>query len=399
MNKKDYIWIFNEAALGSGVNGTFSLEYHIPAAKLKVDPTNLVGSRLWLVIRNNNDSYLYAMLTPSTIELYEDGKYRDDYLLNSEAFSSVRFLPRYDSRGPWELSAFSGDEEIRSCTEAEETILRELINKNRRVGFAQPSRAVLESVPTTSYDDLEHSVPDQLASTLRTVAFGDVSQVRSFPESISAFGGVALSILKSTHPALSETEMVRLIASLDPMAKVANEPQKFRQEVGRALSSLPPIVDTFLEEIDPEKISPRKFVAHTPNLSQDWLDKTNKAEKAHESILKDVVLRMKSKGFKTKKSNSFDLFAESGDSRLLFEVKSSTEDNAVSQGEKGIIQLLRYSIALSKSSDFEGVRFLLLLQAAAQPGVIDYLSNMAKMRSGHSVFMDLNHQVFRGYNA
>ena len=51
---KDYIWIFNTAALASGINGAFSLEYHIPGSKMKVDPQELVGSRVWLIVRDGS---------------------------------------------------------------------------------------------------------------------------------------------------------------------------------------------------------------------------------------------------------------------------------------------------------------------------------------------------------
>lgn len=377
MTKNDYVWIFNEAALGSGVDGTFSLEYHIPCAKLKVDPADLTGSRLWLVMKSGSESFLYAMLAPSAIELYEEGKYKDDYLLNSEVFLSVRFLPRHESRESWRLASFQGEEEIRECIHTEQSLFKELIDRNHRVSFAPPSRAVLESVPRTTFNDLERAVPDQIMSTLRTVAFGDVSRTRSFPDSISALGGVTLAILKSVYPQLKEAEAVSLIAALDPMAKTMDTTEKSRQDVLRVLSSLPPVVDTFLEEIDPDKISPRSFVARTSSYSSKWLDKTNDAEQAHERILKDLVLRLRNRGFKVYKSRSFDVFAEKLGARFLWEVKSANGLNSVAQGERGVVQLLRYSMALS-NDDLSDVNFLLLLQDSDQPAVRHYLSKMAE---------------------
>jgi hypothetical protein len=112
------------------------------------------------------------------------------------------------------------------------------------------------------------------------------------------------------------------------------------------------------------------------NLS-DWLDKTNNAEETHEKILKDVVLNMKDKGFQTLKSRSFDLFTRKSENQILWEIKSTNTYNSVSQGEKGIIQLLRYAIAMSQGN-FSGVKFNLLLQNSNQPAIIQYLSRMAK---------------------
>ncbi len=379
---KDFIWIFNSAALGSGIDGAFSLEYHVPAARMKVAPASIVGSRMWLVLRDGNESFLYGLLNPSAIELYQEGKYKDDFLVHCEPFSSLRLLPRRESRDPWSVSS-GEDSDIRECTEAEAAKFSEMVRANHRVSFAAPTRAVTDVIPKTAFADLEHAVPDQLMSTLRTIAFGDVFRPRSMPDSISAFGAVALAILKSTHPHLNEADVVSLLAALDPMAEDdAPELMKDPEIILKVLSSLPPVVDTFLEEIDPDKISPRTFVAQAKDSSLEWLDKTNDAEQAHEQILKDLVLYLKSHGFKVYKTRSFDLFAEKSGAKFLWEIKSANGRNSVPQGEKGIVQLLRYSTALSDAA----VKFLLVLQDSGQPAVQQYLSKMAG-RAGSELWL------------
>lgn len=385
MTKKNHIWIFNAAALGNGTDGAFSLEYHIPATKLKVDPKALVGSRVWLVMKDGSENFLYATITPSVIEIYQEGRYKDDLLLTAEAFFSIRFLPRHESRDPWNLPSLSGDEEIRECTDAEHSTFQEIVERNNRISFSPPSRTVLESVPRTAFTDLEHAVPDQLTSILRTVALGDVARTRSYPDEISVFGGIALTILKITCPEIKEADMVALIAALDPMAKMNDAPEESQQEILTTLSSLPPVVDTFLEEIDPDKISPRTFVAGIQNFSSEWIDKTNNAEQAHEQILKDLTLHLRDKGFKVYKSRSFDLFAEKAGERLLWEIKSAHGLNSVAQGEKGIVQLLRYSTALSGDT-WKGVSFSLLLQDSGQTAIQQYLAKMGE-RAGVDLWL------------
>lgn len=373
---KNYIWTFKTTALASGLNGAFSLEYHINRSKLKVAPEILVGSRIWLVVKSGSDSFLYAFLAPSVIELYQEGQYKDDFLLRCEPFASVRLLPRQESLDPWRLP-FEGDEEIRECTVAELSTLFELISKNERMSFALPSRALIESVPPTAFSDLEHAVPEQLMSTLRIISFGDASRSRSLPESISALGGIALMILKETHPHLKEVDIINLLTALDPLAGAGGGRLKQPEDVLGSLTLLPPIVDTFLEELDLAKIAPRIFVAKTSDQSLNWFDKTNDAEREHERILKELAFALKSKGFKVFKTRSFDLFAEKGSTRLLWEIKSASGSNSVSQGEKGIVQLLRYSTALSDEI-LKNLRLLLLLQSSEQRAVHQYLSRMAK---------------------
>lgn len=373
---KDFIWIFNSAALGSGIDGGFSLEYHISAARMKVAPEALVGSRVWLVLRDGNESYLYGFLSPSVIELYQEGKYKGDFLVQCEPFSSVRLLPRLESRAPWSLPRIE-DTDIRECTQVEAVKLAEVVRANQRVSFAGPSRGMTDAIPKTAFVDLEHAVPDQLMLTLRMVAFGDISRPRSVPDSVSAFGAVVLSILKITHPQFNKADVIALLARLDPFSGQAEGGiTRSPEEIMRALSSLSPIVDTFLIEIDPDKISPRTFVARATSSTLEWLDKTNGAEQAHETIVKDVVLYLKSRGFKTYKTRSFDLFAKKGDIKFLFEIKSANSFNSMAQGEKGILQLLRYSIVLTREKS-QNIRSVVLLQDSGQLAVQEYLSKMA----------------------
>lgn len=387
MPKNDYIWTFNSAALIPGLNGPFSFEYHVPKLKLKVAPDELLDSRLWLVIRISNENFLYGFLSPTSIERYEEGSYKNDFLLASNPFSSIRFLPRDESHAPWLLPSFSNEEELRECTDAEQSLLLETLNRNYRVSFSPPSSSVLGTIPKTIYQDLEHAVPDQLMNTLRAVSFGDISRSQSFPSSLSAIGGVALSVLRLANPKLDTTEAVNLLTALDPLPAKTGTRQKTAKEAMEILSTLPPLVDTFLQEIDPEKIVPRTFVSHFRGNSSDWLNKTNDAEENHERILKDVVLYMKSKGLKVFKSRSFDLFTEIPKKGLLWEIKSANSQNSVSQGEKGIIQLLRYAIALSDRGS-QAITFILLLQFSAEKGVLRYLSKMAKSAGVELWFYD-----------
>lgn len=380
MSKRDYIWAFKSDALTSGPNEPFSLEYHVSGSHLKVAPEDLVGSRTWLVMKENGSSFLYAVIVPSSLEQYQEGLYKDDFLISANAFCSMRFLPRQESKTPWLLpSSFDEEEGIRECTEAEKLSFADLLSKNHRSSFAPLRRTITDQIPRTEFKELQLSVPDQLAAVLRLTSFGDLSRPQTFPSAVSVFGGLALEILKQTQPEVDWPAAVELMALLDPMSQRQDKGSKLKslEETSEALRSLPPLIDTFLEEIDPEKIAPRIFVARSKDVSLDWLDKTNYAEESHERILKDVVLELKKKGYKTMKSRSFDLVAEKTGTRLLFEIKSSNKNNLVAQAEKGIVQLLRYSTAISERS-LEGARSLLLLQNSGSHLALTHLSKMAE---------------------
>lgn len=386
MKIEEFIWVFNETELSSGIDGPFSLDYHLPSARLGVAPGRLVGSRIWLVVKRGERFFLYAFISPSSLEMYQEGKYQGDFLLRTEPLSSVRLLPRKESRDAWRLESENMAEGVHECSEAMLCIFLEKINKNQRVGFAPPSRLILEQIPRTPFRDFERAVPDQLMATLRTIAFGDAARSPSMPNSVSALGGFTMAVLNSTHPFFSRDAVADLVASLDPLAGTTKT-ATLRSPIDalKALAALPPMIDTSLEEIDMDKIAPRKYVASHEGPSLEWLDKVNDAEQSHERILKELASYLKDHGYRIYRTRSFDLFAEKFGEGFLWEIKSANCTNSVSQGEKGIVQLLRYSMALSETK-FTNTKYLLLIEDSGQRAVHEYLSAMGS-RTGAEVWL------------
>lgn len=381
----NYIWAFDDSALGNGFNGAFSVEYHLSNKMIAFTPEQLIESNIWVLLRTGGELLLYALLRPSYIEMYQEGLYEGDYLLQCDSLSSIRFLPRKESTNSWKLQ-FEVGQEVRECTNEEQSTLFELVRKNTRVGFAPPSLITLNSVPRTTFLNFESAVLDQHILTLRSVSYGDASRSHFAPESISALGEITLTILKSTHPQFSEKDIISLVSSIDPVATIESKLSVSRQtDLFHSLASLPPLVDTFFEVLDIEKIAPRIFIAKSEFSRHDWLDKTNNAEREHEQILKDLAVFMLGEGFRVYKTRSFDLYAEKGELKILWEIKSANEYNSVSQGEKGIMQLLRYSIALANINTSE-IRYAVLLQDSCDELVKHYLSKMAD-RAGSELWL------------
>lgn len=385
MAKENYIWIFSSDELRSGLAGPFSLEYHISRLKLSVEVASLLDSKIWLLVKSKGDLYLYGFITPHCIEQYEEGAYEGDFLLHASPFSSIRLLPRLESSDTWVIPNVSSQKEgIRTCSNEELLIFAGLIDQNNRVSFGPPSKTLLSSVPKTVYIDRERAVLDQMALVLRALAFGDVTRSRAFPHSVSAMGGLALHLLGQGEFPLNDEESVSLVTSLDPLSP-GGEAVKIQRKVDKSSVAFSLIVDTFLEKINPEQIFPRTFVAKSKNYSLHWLEKTNQAEKNHEEILKDLVLFLNGEGFETFKSRSFDLYSKKNGIEIVWEVKSANAMNSMEQGERGIVQLLRYATALSEHGNND-VRFHLLLQSSSKQGSYHYLSRMAK-KAGVELFI------------
>jgi len=73
--------------------------------------------------------------------------------------------------------------------------------------------------------------------------------------------------------------------------------------------------------------------------------KTERAEKRHQAILKDIVSVLIASGKECMETRSVDLAVQSSNGLSLFEVKSATEDNFFSQVMKAVLQLLYYAHA------------------------------------------------------
>lgn len=376
MDNKEYIWCFNDVALMSGIDAPLSLEYHLPFQKLGIPPGELIDHRLWLILKSEDKQHLFGFITPTALERYTEGTYDGDYLLNANPYHSVRLLPRIESRDRW-IVDLSDEDGVRECTLEELSIFSELIKRNELASFSMPSDSSLRMIQRTGFKEVAQAVPDQLQLTLRTLAFGDAVRAKSYPESVSSIGGTALEVLRRVNPDLYSPDAIELMTSLDPLTGGETASIKSPQEILRISERLAPIVDTFLMGLDPEKISARIFVAHSAHLSTDWLDKTRDAEESHEKILKDTAIYLRERGFGILKSRSFDLYAEKGDERILFEIKSTTSDNLVEQGEKAIIQLLRYSIALGEKAT-RNTKIVVLLQYQDQESALRYLSTLAE---------------------
>jgi len=211
MNKNDYIWTFNVSALKAGFDGPFSLEYYVPESRMSVSASFILDSRIWLVVKKDDKNYLFAFITPTLIEKYEEGTYEGDFLLHADPYCSVRLLPRFESLDSWILNDLKSHEDgIRECSDAEKTMFLATLSRNQRVSFSNPSRSILDSVPKTKFSDAGRAIPEQLKLVLRTIAFGDLSRSKSAPADVSAFGGATLLLLRSSVENIDSPELIKL---------------------------------------------------------------------------------------------------------------------------------------------------------------------------------------------
>ena len=90
------------------------------------------------------------------------------------------------------------------------------------------------------------------------------------------------------------------------------------------------------------------------------MSKTEAAEKLHQDMLRDISAYLKERGLHPYESTSVDLMIIYNDKTRIFELKSATRDNMVSQVAMGAFQISCYKNAMNE--DFNSIIASLIIQ-------------------------------------
>ncbi len=138
-----------------------------------------------------------------------------------------------------------------------------------------------------------------------------------------------------------------------------------------------PVVDLLFTPIVPENIFAREYVfGPAQSDTSAHSEKTNAAEKAHQDILRRLSARLISFGLVPYQSESIDLMVEFEGCLYLFEIKSATPENFHDQAGNGIVQLLKYQVAMRNESPI-GVVPALVIQEPGSGDAVKFVSDMA----------------------
>jgi hypothetical protein len=356
----DLVWILDSEKSASFGDKGISSSYIIPKNDMKVEPQTMAGSRLWVVLRGQEDRIL-KLVKIKKVERIIDGYHTGDLLVSSELAESFKLVPCYSEAAKYrtldtrDLSL--GISELKLETSKS---LRLFVKGMVQVKLTPPPEKLLHQPEL----QLLPSSSRQLArNALRAIASRlNLEQIwaSGTGEKLGAFSNFAYALISGKTRALQESDLIRELKQLDPISIL------LRQEEPKAQNDPPckkklPCIDIEFTEIEPDKIYAREFLCIDSKLKdlEEALNKTEHAEKIHQEMLKDTSIFLINQGITPYESGSIDLIYNAGNGLNVLEIKSANINNILTQAAKGAFQLACYQNVLSGNYDNVSTKLVL----------------------------------------
>lgn len=366
----NYVWIIpldKESALGKG---GISSSYIIPQNHLRDLPNNLRGANVWIVIRGSLDRCV-AIVTPKRIERFIEGYYNGDFMVTSNLSKSLRLTQDYDGARGNEIEFTSqfglGINEI---TESFSKELFSLIERGIQVKLLAPPIAQLSKIKLPNFAKKpETFILAALASITLTFPL-DQMWGAGIGQSLKPISNFALQLLKINNREFSQ-EMDFLQVN-DPINILLQLSKPNLAKVSTSLGDQSKSVDLDFTIIDPEKIYAREFILSNllPLDLEAALNRTEVAEKLHQDMLRDISQYLISIEAIPYESSSIDLMTEYQGRTMIFEIKSTNNDNLISQSAKGAFQIACYLNAMAPN--YESLDSALILHKIDNVGLQEF---------------------------
>lgn len=371
-----YIWILNaDMALYLKGAGGVSSTYILPKSHIQIDPVGLVGGRIWMILRGTRGDALFACIYVDMVEQFEDGFNIGDFLLTTNLVKSYRCSVSYDSGitnfHTNKTSALSSG--VHVADSAAFAALSAQATSAIAIKLQKPSpivwgKAKMQYAQETACINAEMA----LVAIIGRFALEDI-WAGSRPK-LPPFANFAYHALLSTYREIINEKLIGDLSRLDPTIIQAVAP-----ESANAFDGLyrKPIVDITLLPIEPERIYARKFIARCQNPIDlaDIVEKVEHAEKRHQDMLRDIVTRLKAMNFLPLQSSSLDLSVPTRQGFSIFEIKTATPKNILSQAAKGVFQLGCYKAALQEAG-YGNCNLVLVMEATGASELESYTAGI-----------------------
>ena len=384
----EYIWILSaDMALHLKETGGVSSTYILPKLHIQIDPAGLVGGRIWMILRATRGESLFACIHVDMVEQFEDGFNTGDFLLTTNLAKSYRCAASYDSGitnfHTEKTSALSSGVHIADGI-AFATLSTQATNaiaiKLQKPSPIMWSKAKIQYTQEAAFIGAEAA----LAAITGKFALEDI-WAGSRPK-LPPFANFAYYALLSTYGETVSEKLTGDLSRLDPTTLQTVVP-----EGAGAFSGLhrKPVVDINLLPIEPDRIYARKFIARCqkPIDLADIVEKVEHAEKRHQDMLRDIATRLKAMSFLPLQSTSLDLFVPTRHGFSIFEIKTATPQNILSQAAKGIFQLGCYRNALQEAG-YDNCTLALVMEATGASELESYTTDILHSFDINVLFYD-----------
>jgi hypothetical protein len=328
-----HVWIinFNNKKFQFSKKGVSS-SYYI-AALNSIALSEVVGSYTLIIIRNINRDFLFKLLFIDKIEEIVDEKFPKGFILTPNLLKSFRIIQDVTRNESFVTDIFK--DFTNGLSRLPFPRFREAFDfvlSKKTIRFKRPQKRELINI-------------ENLASVTNPSIFA----IKLFREIIKSYNYEDIWGSKDIdNPFLNiSIENIKNIPSLN-----YKEIYYFLNKLANGIINIDDdniinfdyIIDLNFEDINTKKIITRKFRAIQGYIDiGETLIKTEDAERRHQDILRDISEYLISIGFIPKQTNSIDIALLGNQNNFIFEIKSISEKNILTQTSKGIIQLALYS--------------------------------------------------------
>ncbi len=356
----DFIWILGvekQSALGrEGI----STSYIIPKNEMHSNVARLSEAVLWVALRSDEIRSI-AVITIKQIEQFSEGYHEGDFLITTDLTASIRFTSSYETAKDYRIhfdATVNGIYEL-SPTWAES--LKHFIEQKIETRFKTPPENVLKNRLRNS--SVVISGPESAIAEIVGKFNLDQLWGSGMGLKLTPVINFAYTILSWQTSGANDSEILEELQSLDPLRNL--------RDIFKTPNSDPPRVgsrrlkkstDLIFTRIDPNNIFARTFIGSNKFILdlEAALNKTDTAEKLHQSMLRDISGYLEKKSIISYETTSIDLMVKIESGIKIFEIKSANVENLVSQAAKGAFQIACYMKAME--AEFPYVTHALILQ-------------------------------------
>ena len=319
---------------------TFQLIIDPSALSLPIE--DIYSGYIWIVVEKKGGLYLWCRLWPEAIEkLTEDERMRG-YLITGDINKSEYFSRldnqqsryRIDQLGPYLGEERYGLNRVGGRTKR---IFEDAMSSIPIKMLPLEKMAEDLLIPPKSGANIPRWIDGAIKKLKRNYVCEEVYRYAKYPQRWSPYECIAIRYLRK-YTTISKTKLYEVIDSRSEV-----EPQDI-EKAGIKHCNFE------FKQIEPSEVTFRTMVIPaSPPSTVVWLkalEKTDRAERTHQEMLKDIASYLKSRRIVAYESLSIDMFIPGESADVVIELKSATDDNFYRQAVQGAVQLKEYCFGL-----------------------------------------------------
>lgn len=372
----DLVFVTESRLFDRDIHGAISRTFFASAMSSQALDGTDSEKVLWIIVKRNSEYYLQSRLKVDLIQRFTQGRMSGWYAVScSKNFGGHIYRPS-------DLSVII-DASPKIIKFPESDILDVVSDSLAKILQRNYSATLRKTNLRLNNDNRRKFLMSYVEKNIKELSSLGVTQIELELRDNFYEGELFLlaSLQNNGDPYLSTAIEIFSIINDVPLASLSSYTDKLNflnknQKVRKYY------IDCMLRTFTEDDLVAREMIWNPDNFGEDkfkaGLLKTNLAECRHQEILRQLISQISSKGIVPLGSSSIDLAIEFDDI-AIFEIKSTTIANYKDQAFKGCNQLNEYAFNLSKKSNKNIVKFLILEMPSEAEVDAKYVSEICKL--------------------